>query len=38
MRSQIVAHYNETGGADLQGAVRLAIAQLAEEAKKKTQT
>ena len=38
MRAQIVAHYNETGGADLQGAVRLAIAQLAEEAKKKTQT
>jgi formate dehydrogenase subunit delta len=38
MRAQIVAHYSETRGADLQGAVRLAIAQLAEEAAKKKQT
>jgi formate dehydrogenase subunit delta len=35
MRAQIVAHYNETKGAELQGAVRTAIAQLAEEAAKK---
>jgi formate dehydrogenase subunit delta len=34
MKSQIVAHYNETGGPDLQGAVRMAVRQLAEETRK----
>jgi formate dehydrogenase subunit delta len=31
MRSRIVAHFNETGGNDLEGPVRTAIQRLAEE-------
>lgn len=31
MRSRIVAHYNETGGADLEDRVRTAVQRLAEE-------
>jgi formate dehydrogenase subunit delta len=31
MKAQIIAHYHETGGADLQGAVLSAIRQLADE-------
>jgi formate dehydrogenase subunit delta len=36
MKSQIVAHYQETGGRDLQDAVRMAVRLLAEETGKKT--
>jgi formate dehydrogenase subunit delta len=31
MRSRIIAHFNETGGRDLEGPVRTAIQRLAEE-------
>ncbi len=31
MRSRIIAYYNETGGGELEGPVRAAIQQLAEE-------
>ena len=31
MRSRIIAHFNETGGNDLEGPVRTAIQRLAEE-------
>lgn len=31
MRSRIVAHFNETGGPDLEGPVRVAVQRLAEE-------
>ena len=35
MKVQIVEHFNETGGADLSGAVRIAVKQLAQEVAKK---
>jgi formate dehydrogenase subunit delta len=31
MRSRIIGYYNETGGKDLEGPVRTAVQQLAEE-------
>lgn len=31
MRSRIIAYYKETGGVDLEGAVRTAVQRLAEE-------
>jgi len=31
MRSQIIAHYKETGGAGMEGPVRAAVQRLAEE-------
>lgn len=35
MRSRIIAHFNETGGNDLEGPVRAAIQRLAEETRAK---
>lgn len=34
MKAEIVAHYRDNGGTGLQGAVRLAVKQLAQEAAK----
>lgn len=31
MRARIIAHYTETGGADLEGPVRVAVQRLAEQ-------
>lgn len=36
MRSRIIGYYNETGGKDLEGAVRAAVQQLAEQTAAKT--
>ena len=33
MKAQIIAHYSETGGADLHGPVRLAVQQLSQSSR-----